>query len=60
MVRLAQKQLRYKAALHPLLFELLPPKFTIPQLQNLYEGVLRYVVRQPQLHPQGNEHRACW
>jgi ADP-ribose pyrophosphatase YjhB (NUDIX family) len=39
MVRLAQKQLRYKAALHPLLFELLPPKFTIPQLQNLYEGV---------------------
>jgi ADP-ribose pyrophosphatase YjhB (NUDIX family) len=39
MVRLAQKQLRYRAALHPLLFELLPPKFTIPQLQNLYEGV---------------------
>jgi ADP-ribose pyrophosphatase YjhB (NUDIX family) len=39
MVRLAQKQLRYKAALHPLLFELLPEKFTIPQLQNLYEGV---------------------
>jgi ADP-ribose pyrophosphatase YjhB (NUDIX family) len=39
MVALAQKQLRYKAALHPLLFELLPPKFTIPQLQNLYEGV---------------------
>jgi ADP-ribose pyrophosphatase YjhB (NUDIX family) len=39
MVQLAQKQLRYKAALHPLLFELLPPKFTIPQLQNLYEGV---------------------
>ena len=39
MVRLAQKQLRYKAALHPLLFELLPSKFTIPQLQNLYEGV---------------------
>jgi len=39
MVRCAQKQLRYKAALHPLLFELLPPRFTIPQLQNLYEGV---------------------
>ncbi|MEJ7827987.1 MAG: NUDIX domain-containing protein [Segetibacter sp.] len=39
MVLCAQKQLRYKAALHPLLFELLPPKFTIPQLQNLYEGV---------------------
>jgi ADP-ribose pyrophosphatase YjhB (NUDIX family) len=39
MVRLAQKHLRYKAALHPILFELLPPKFTIPQLQNLYEAV---------------------
>lgn len=39
MVSLAQKQLRYKAALHPILFELLPEKFTIPQLQNLYEGV---------------------
>jgi ADP-ribose pyrophosphatase YjhB (NUDIX family) len=39
MVQLAQKQLRYKAALHPILFELLPERFTIPQLQNLYEGV---------------------
>jgi 8-oxo-dGTP diphosphatase len=39
MVQMAQKQLRYKAALHPILFELLPEKFTIPQLQNLYEGV---------------------
>ena len=39
MVQLAQKQLRYRAAHHPLLFELLPEKFTIPQLQNLYEGV---------------------
>jgi 8-oxo-dGTP diphosphatase len=39
MVRAAQKQLRYKAALHPILFELLPEKFTIPQLQSLYEDV---------------------
>ena len=39
MVRIAQKELRYKAALHPLLFELLPQKFTVPQLQSLYEGV---------------------
>jgi hypothetical protein len=39
MVHLAKKQLRYKASLHPILFELLPEKFTIPQLQNLYEGV---------------------
>jgi ADP-ribose pyrophosphatase YjhB (NUDIX family) len=39
MVDLAKKQLCYKAALHPILFELLPPKFTIPQLQNLYENI---------------------
>lgn len=43
MVRLAQKQLRYKASMHPILFELLPGKFTIPQLQNLYEGVYNTV-----------------
>ena len=36
IVELAKEKLRYKAALHPLLFELLPAKFTIPQLQNLY------------------------
>lgn len=39
MVELAKKRIRYKAALHPILFELLPPKFTLPQLQNLYESV---------------------
>jgi 8-oxo-dGTP diphosphatase len=39
MVKQAKKQLRYKAALHPILFELLPEKFTIPQLRALYEGV---------------------
>jgi hypothetical protein len=39
MVYYAQKQLRYRAALHPILFELLPEQFTIPQLQSLYEGV---------------------
>jgi ADP-ribose pyrophosphatase YjhB (NUDIX family) len=39
MVEAAKKQLRYKAALHPILFELLPSKFTIPQLQILYEGI---------------------
>ena len=39
MVKLALRQLRYKAALHPILFQLLPDKFTIPQLQALYEGV---------------------
>ena len=39
MVEMAKNRLRYKAALHPILFELLPDKFTIPQLQNLYEGL---------------------
>ena len=39
IVELAQQKLRYKAALHPLLFELLPAKFTMPQLQSLYQAV---------------------
>jgi ADP-ribose pyrophosphatase YjhB (NUDIX family) len=39
MVEMAKDKLKYKAALHPLLFELLPQKFTLPQLQNLYESV---------------------
>jgi hypothetical protein len=39
MVALAKERLKYKAALHPILFELLPQKFTLPQLQCLYEGI---------------------
>ncbi len=39
MMEMAKKELRYKASLHPILFELLPAKFTIPQLQILYEGI---------------------
>lgn len=39
MVELALQRLRYKAALHPIGFELLPEKFTIPQLQRLYEAI---------------------
>lgn len=39
MIDQAKKRLRYKAALHPILFELLPNKFTIPQLLSLYEGI---------------------
>ncbi|WP_374164070.1 NUDIX domain-containing protein [Arcticibacter sp. MXS-1] len=39
MVNEALKNLRYKAALHPVLFELLPERFTLPQLQALYTGV---------------------
>ena len=39
MVEMARNRLRYKAAMHPILFELLPDRFTIPQLQALYEGL---------------------
>jgi 8-oxo-dGTP diphosphatase len=39
MLEQARKRIRYKAAMHPILFELLPTKFTIPQLQTLYECV---------------------
>ncbi|HEV8286039.1 MAG TPA: NUDIX domain-containing protein [Chitinophagaceae bacterium] len=39
MVERAKEKLRYKAGMHPILFELLPAKFTIPQLQILYEGI---------------------
>lgn len=37
MVKEAKNWLRYKAALHPILFELLPEKFTMQQLHALYE-----------------------
>ncbi len=39
MLKMAQQELRHKAATYPILFELLPEKFTIPQLQTLYEAV---------------------
>lgn len=39
MVKMALSKLRYKAAFHPILFELLPEKFTLPQLQAMYEGL---------------------
>ncbi|WP_304063241.1 NUDIX hydrolase [Pedobacter glucosidilyticus] len=39
MVKKAKEKIRYKAALHPILFELLPEKFTIPQILALYEQV---------------------
>jgi len=44
MVEHAKKKLRYKAALHPILFELLPEKFTIPQILILYESVYDIVL----------------
>lgn len=39
MVGLAKEKLRFKATHSPILFELLPEKFTIPQLRCLYESV---------------------
>jgi 8-oxo-dGTP diphosphatase len=39
MVDLAIKRLRYKASQHPIGFELLPEKFTIPQLKKLYDAI---------------------
>lgn len=39
MVNKAVERLRYKASQHPIGFELLPDKFTIPQLQKLYEAI---------------------
>lgn len=39
MVAIAKTKLRNKATVQPVLFELLPEKFTLPVLQNLYESV---------------------
>ncbi|TDS15712.1 NUDIX hydrolase [Sphingobacterium paludis] len=39
MIASAKRELRTKAALYPILFELLPDKFTIPQIASLYECV---------------------
>lgn len=39
MIEMGRKKLQYKAALHPILFELLPAKFTLPQLLLLYEAI---------------------
>ena len=39
MVVKAKERLQDKVASHPVGFELLPEKFTLPQLQNLYEAI---------------------
>ncbi|MEO6150430.1 MAG: NUDIX domain-containing protein [Mucilaginibacter sp.] len=44
MIELAKKRIRYKAAMHPILFELLPAKFTLPQIQSLYESVFNTTI----------------
>jgi ADP-ribose pyrophosphatase YjhB (NUDIX family) len=43
MVENAILRLRNKAAFHPVGFELLPEKFTLPQLQTLYEAIFNSV-----------------
>lgn len=39
MILLAKERIRLRAASRPVGFELLPEKFTLPQLQNLYEAI---------------------
>ena len=39
MVAIAKERLQQKVANHPIGFELLPEKFTLPQLQSLYEAI---------------------
>jgi 8-oxo-dGTP diphosphatase len=39
MIELAKKRLREKVSNHPVGFELLSKKFTLQQLQNLYESI---------------------
>lgn len=39
MVKMAKERLQQKAAHYPVGFELLPEKFTLPQLQSLYESI---------------------
>jgi 8-oxo-dGTP diphosphatase len=39
MVMMAKERLQHKVSNHPIGFELLPMKFTLPQLQNLYEAI---------------------
>lgn len=39
MLDLARERLRQKVANHPIGFELLPTRFTLPQLQSLYEAI---------------------
>lgn len=39
MILMAKERLREKVAIHPIGFKLLQEKFTLPQLQNLYEAI---------------------
>lgn len=44
MMQQALQRLRQKVATHPIGFNLLPPKFTLPQLQALYEAIFGYAM----------------
>lgn len=44
MINTAKRLLKSKAALYPILFELLPEKFTLPQISSLYEAVYDIVI----------------
>ncbi len=50
MVRKAQDQLRYRATHHPIGFELLPEKFTLPELQSLYEAIFEQHIDRGNFH----------
>ena len=39
MVKMAREKLKTKAGHHPVIFELLPSKFTLPQIHTLYEEI---------------------
>jgi hypothetical protein len=44
MIERALKKLQIRARTQPIGFELLPDKFTIPQLQGLYEAIYNKVI----------------
>ena len=44
MIEMAKEKLRYKAAFHPVLFELLPEKFTLLNCKALYEDVYDAII----------------
>ncbi|NVJ47049.1 MAG: DNA mismatch repair protein MutT, partial [Cytophagia bacterium] len=44
MVKMAIKEIQYKTSIQPVGFELLPPKFTMRQLQKLYESIYQEVI----------------
>ena len=44
MIERAMRRLRYKATVQPIGFELLPEKFTMRQLQKLYEAIFNEVI----------------